>query len=80
MFERVCSNLFCIGSCFFIIFLRFYKNHFPLQLCLLIAAAILVSLFSDDIVVTGVLTAKWSPDLKDVRCDLDPVLIANHVR
>ncbi|XP_024029253.1 probable DNA helicase MCM9 [Morus notabilis] len=34
----------------------------------------------DDIVVTGVLTAKWSPDLKDVRCDLDPVLIANHVR
>ncbi|GMN58942.1 hypothetical protein TIFTF001_028034 [Ficus carica] len=34
----------------------------------------------DDIVVTGVLTAKWSPDLKDVRCDLDPVFIANHVR
>lgn len=34
----------------------------------------------DDIIVTGVLTAKWSPDLKDVRCDLDPVLIANHVR
>ncbi|XP_035540173.1 probable DNA helicase MCM9 isoform X2 [Juglans regia] len=34
----------------------------------------------DDAVVTGVLTAKWSPDLKDVRCDLDPVLIANNVR
>ncbi|XP_044507601.1 probable DNA helicase MCM9 isoform X2 [Mangifera indica] len=34
----------------------------------------------DDIIVTGILTAKWSPDLKDVRCDLDPVLIANHVR
>ncbi|XP_030478340.2 probable DNA helicase MCM9 [Cannabis sativa] len=34
----------------------------------------------DDIIVTGVLTARWSPDLKDVRCDLDPVLIANHVR
>ncbi|KAL7206043.1 hypothetical protein ACSBR2_018874 [Camellia fascicularis] len=34
----------------------------------------------DDVIVTGVLTAKWSPDLKDVRCDLDPVLIANHVR
>ncbi|KAJ0010429.1 hypothetical protein Pint_33385 [Pistacia integerrima] len=34
----------------------------------------------DDIIVTGTLTAKWSPDLKDVRCDLDPVLIANHVR
>ncbi|PON87322.1 hypothetical protein TorRG33x02_168140, partial [Trema orientale] len=33
-----------------------------------------------DIIVTGVLTARWSPDLKDVRCDLDPVLIANHVR
>lgn len=35
---------------------------------------------TDDVVVTGVLTAKWSPDLKDVRCDLDPVLIANNVR
>ncbi|GMP38945.1 hypothetical protein CsSME_00009991 [Camellia sinensis var. sinensis] len=34
----------------------------------------------DDVIVTGVLTAKWSSDLKDVRCDLDPVLIANHVR
>ncbi|XP_059653282.1 probable DNA helicase MCM9 [Cornus florida] len=34
----------------------------------------------DDVIVTGVLTMKWSSDLKDVRCDLDPVLIANHVR
>ncbi|KAL9231798.1 hypothetical protein vseg_006971 [Gypsophila vaccaria] len=34
----------------------------------------------DDVIVTGVLTAKWSPDLKDVRCDLEPVLVANHVR
>ncbi|XP_038886880.1 probable DNA helicase MCM9 isoform X1 [Benincasa hispida] len=34
----------------------------------------------DDVIVTGVLSAKWSPDLKDVRCDLDPMLIANHVR
>ncbi|XP_051131573.1 probable DNA helicase MCM9 isoform X2 [Andrographis paniculata] len=34
----------------------------------------------DDVIVTGVLTAKWSPDAKDVRCDLDPVLIANYVR
>ncbi|KAK1314847.1 Protein PROLIFERA [Acorus calamus] len=34
----------------------------------------------DDVIVTGVLTAKWSPDLKDVRCDLEPVLIANYVR
>lgn len=35
---------------------------------------------ADDVIVTGVLSAKWSPDLKDVRCDLDPMLIANHVR
>ncbi|XP_024162361.1 probable DNA helicase MCM9 isoform X2 [Rosa chinensis] len=34
----------------------------------------------DDIIVTGILTAKWSPDLKDVRCDLDPVLVANCIR
>ncbi|XP_020255866.1 probable DNA helicase MCM9 isoform X2 [Asparagus officinalis] len=34
----------------------------------------------DDVIVTGVLSAKWSSDLKDVRCDLDPMLIANHVR
>ncbi|CAA2983027.1 probable DNA helicase MCM9 [Olea europaea subsp. europaea] len=34
----------------------------------------------DDVIVTGVLTAKWSSDMKGVRCDLDPVLIANHVR
>ncbi|KAL9321384.1 hypothetical protein ACSQ67_013223 [Phaseolus vulgaris] len=34
----------------------------------------------DDVIVTGVLTAKWAPELKDVRCDLDPVLIANNVR
>nr|DAD41036.1 TPA_asm: hypothetical protein HUJ06_015359 [Nelumbo nucifera] len=34
----------------------------------------------DDVIVTGVLTAKWSSNLKDVRCDLDPVLVANHVR
>ncbi|XP_020082433.1 probable DNA helicase MCM9 [Ananas comosus] len=33
----------------------------------------------DDVVVTGVLSAKWSSDLKDVRCDLDPVLVANFV-
>lgn len=32
----------------------------------------------DDVIVTGLLTAKWSPELKDVRCDLDPVLIANN--
>lgn len=35
---------------------------------------------SDDVIVTGVLTAKWSSDMKDVRCDLDPVLVANYVR
>ncbi|KAF9661058.1 hypothetical protein SADUNF_Sadunf19G0028400 [Salix dunnii] len=35
---------------------------------------------ADDITVTGILTAKWSPDLKDVRSNLDPVLIANYVR
>uniref|UniRef100_A0A6N2KTY2 DNA helicase n=1 Tax=Salix viminalis TaxID=40686 RepID=A0A6N2KTY2_SALVM len=35
---------------------------------------------ADDIIVTGILTAKWSPDLKDVRSNLDPVLIANYVR
>lgn len=34
----------------------------------------------DDIIVTGILTAKWSPDLKDVQSNLDPVLIANYVR
>ncbi|XP_062177767.1 probable DNA helicase MCM9 isoform X5 [Alnus glutinosa] len=34
----------------------------------------------DDVIATGILTAKWSSDLKDVRCDLDPILIANHVR
>ncbi|KAK2393238.1 DNA replication licensing factor MCM2 [Trifolium repens] len=34
----------------------------------------------DDVIVTGLLTARWSPELKDVRCDLDPVLIANNVR
>ncbi|VFQ78231.1 unnamed protein product [Cuscuta campestris] len=34
----------------------------------------------DDVIVTGVLKAKWLSDLKDVRCDLEPVLVANHVR
>ncbi|CAA7400958.1 unnamed protein product [Spirodela intermedia] len=34
----------------------------------------------DDVITTGVLSAKWSSDLKDVRCDLDPILLANHVR
>ncbi|XP_047315145.1 probable DNA helicase MCM9 isoform X3 [Impatiens glandulifera] len=34
----------------------------------------------DDVIVTGILTARWSSDLKDVRCDLEPVLVANHVR
>ncbi|CAL9222808.1 unnamed protein product [Arabidopsis halleri] len=34
----------------------------------------------DDVVVSGILTSKWSHDLKDVRCDLEPMLIANHVR
>ncbi|KAD5803254.1 hypothetical protein E3N88_14614 [Mikania micrantha] len=33
----------------------------------------------DDVIVIGVLTAKWSLDLKDVRCDLEPVLVANYV-
>lgn len=35
---------------------------------------------SDDVIVTGVLSAKWSPDIKDVRSNLDPMLIANYVR
>ncbi|XP_078440975.1 minichromosome maintenance 9 isoform X2 [Wolffia australiana] len=34
----------------------------------------------DDVIITGVLSAKWSSDLKDVRSDLDPVLLANHIR
>ncbi|KAK9163907.1 hypothetical protein Syun_004809 [Stephania yunnanensis] len=34
----------------------------------------------DDVIVTGILTAKWSSDLRDVRCDLEPILIANNVR
>ncbi|KAF0902724.1 hypothetical protein E2562_019073 [Oryza meyeriana var. granulata] len=33
-----------------------------------------------DVVVTGRLSAKWSPDIKDVRSNLDPMLIANFVR
>ncbi|PKI47201.1 hypothetical protein CRG98_032423, partial [Punica granatum] len=33
----------------------------------------------DDVIVTGIVTSRWSPDLKDVRCDLDPMLIANHI-
>lgn len=40
----------------------------------------LSSFCADDVIVTGIVTARWSPDLKDVRCDLDPVLIANHIR
>lgn len=31
-------------------------------------------------IVTGIVIARWSPDLKDVRCDLDPVFVANHIR
>ncbi|CAN6178752.1 unnamed protein product [Urochloa humidicola] len=34
----------------------------------------------DDVIVTGRLSAKWSPDTKDVRSNLDPMLIANYVR
>ncbi|KAG6535677.1 probable DNA helicase MCM9 isoform X1 [Zingiber officinale] len=34
----------------------------------------------DDVIVTGILSAKWSSDLKDVRCDLDPILLADFVR
>ncbi|KAM3194283.1 hypothetical protein ACQJBY_070760 [Aegilops geniculata] len=34
----------------------------------------------DDVIVTGILSAKWSSDVKDVRCNLDPMFIANHVR
>ncbi|KAJ9552059.1 hypothetical protein OSB04_016104 [Centaurea solstitialis] len=34
----------------------------------------------DDVIVTGVLTSRWSPELKDVRCDLEPVFVANYVR
>lgn len=41
---------------------------------------IIVIFYADDVIVTGILTAKWSPDFKDVRCDLDPVLIANNLR
>ncbi|XP_022642568.1 probable DNA helicase MCM9 isoform X3 [Vigna radiata var. radiata] len=44
-----------------------------------IPRSILVILKDDlvDVVKAG---AKWAPELKDVRCDLDPVLIANNVR
>ncbi|GJN00307.1 hypothetical protein PR202_ga17729 [Eleusine coracana subsp. coracana] len=33
-----------------------------------------------DVIVTGILSAKWSPDIKDVRSNLDPMLVANYVR
>lgn len=59
-------------------------HHAPamyfVKLCALHAENDAFGLYSDDVIVTGVLTAKWSSDLKDVRCDLDPVLIANHLR
>lgn len=61
-----------------------HLHHAPamyfVKLCALHAENDAFELYSDDVIVTGVLTAKWSSDLKDVRCDLDPVLIANHVR
>ena len=50
-----------------------YNGH-PL-LCL---AVLVVS--SDDVIITGILSAKWSPDIKDVRSNLDPILLANYVR
>ncbi|KAH9299790.1 hypothetical protein KI387_031472, partial [Taxus chinensis] len=34
----------------------------------------------DDIIVTGALFTKWRPVSKNVRCDLDLVLLANHIR
>ncbi|KAJ7543010.1 hypothetical protein O6H91_09G022000 [Diphasiastrum complanatum] len=34
----------------------------------------------DDVIVTGVLFAKWRPISKDVRCDLELMLHANYVR
>ncbi|CAM0951862.1 unnamed protein product [Alopecurus aequalis] len=34
----------------------------------------------DDVIITGILSAKWSSDVKDVRCNLDPVFIANYAR
>ncbi|PNT76204.1 hypothetical protein BRADI_1g45695v3 [Brachypodium distachyon] len=34
----------------------------------------------DDVILTGILSAKWSSDVKDVRCNLDPMFIANYVR
>ncbi|XP_039843614.1 probable DNA helicase MCM9 isoform X5 [Panicum virgatum] len=34
----------------------------------------------DDVIITGILSAKWSHDIKDVRCNLDPMLLANYVR
>ncbi|KAM0918113.1 hypothetical protein ACQ4PT_008770 [Festuca glaucescens] len=34
----------------------------------------------DDVIASGILSAKWSSDVKDVRCNLDPVFIANYAR
>ncbi|KAJ1258632.1 hypothetical protein BS78_10G090600 [Paspalum vaginatum] len=34
----------------------------------------------DDVIITGILSAKWSSDIKDVRSNLDPMLLANYVR
>lgn len=53
-----------------------FKTVYHLQ----IATNISIFPMSDDVIVTGILSAKWSSDLKDVRCDLDPFLIANHLR
>lgn len=50
-----------------------------LMLCLKIFN-VFFSMALDDVIVTGILSAKWSSDLKDVRCDLDPILLANFVR
>jgi hypothetical protein len=34
----------------------------------------------DDITVTGILFAKWRSLVKDVRCDLELMILANYIR
>lgn len=37
-------------------------------------------LFADEIMVTGLLYAKWRTPVMDARCDLELMLQANHIR
>ncbi|GJX70637.1 hypothetical protein Tco_0307808 [Tanacetum coccineum] len=80
--EKEKKRVLCVGAVD-LIFLEEKKTCYGRGLSITNSIAAMAEVIGlagkDEVIVAGVTSAKCPPDLKDVRCDLEPVLVANYV-